>query len=944
MLAGVPPGGRPALAQDPTPEEFPYQEQVATLMAQMSGRDRVGQLFLVTFVGDNAGADTTIADLILTYRIGGVVLLAANDNFTDEVDPPAQIAGLANELQARAHEEPQGEEPLGEEAESPASSPPIPLFVAIDHEGDGYPFTRIRSGLTQIPNNMAIGATWNPAHAETVGRIVGEELSAIGINMLLGPSLDVLEAPRPDSPGGLGTRTFGGDPYWVGVMGQAYSRGVHQGGGDRVAVVAKHFPGHGGSDRQPDREVSTVRKSLDELKLIELAPFFGVTGDAPGPDETADALMTSHIRYQGFQGNIRESTRPISFDPQALDTIMELPEFAAWRGSGGVIVSDALGVHAVKRFYDPQLLDFPHRQIAQDAFLAGNDVLLLSEFALSSSYAAQVASIKDTLDWFYEMYGEDVAFQARVDQAVERILHLKLSLYGGDLSLENVQVPVDEVATRVGGSRDKVVLMAQDAITLISPGPEELADRLPSPPNKSDRIVVFTDVRMARQCLTCSQRPAISVGALERAILRLYGPEGTNQVLPGYLTSFSFQELEAFLEQPPSEPPPTPEGEATPEPPPLIQTALEGADWIILAMLDVLPEQPQSDAVKTFLSKRPDIASGARIIVLAFNAPYYLDTTDISKLTAYYGVYSKIEPFVETSVKAVFQQFKPRGASPVSILGTGYDLNQAMSPAPGQIIQLYFGDQEADTGGTPAPPDLRVGDSLRLRTGVIVDHNGNPVPDGTPVQFTISYLSEGLGFDVPQPAVPTKNGVAQTDIPLNVPGQLQIKASSGEARASVALAVSVFEDQPAIIEAITPIPTVTLTPPPTPTPTHTPAATTPPATATPTPTATPVASAESPSALHPGLEQLTLALTGVMLAAGAGIWLGWTTRRDKPSWGLRLALLTAVGGLLGYNYCALNLPGSEHLQGWTGAWSATGLAWAGGLLTLLAGGMWFNRR
>jgi len=52
---------------------------------------------------------------------------------------------------------------------------------------------------------------------------------------------------------------------------------VHIGSEGKVAVVAKHFPGHVGSDRRADEEVATVHKSLQELRKIELAPFFAVT-------------------------------------------------------------------------------------------------------------------------------------------------------------------------------------------------------------------------------------------------------------------------------------------------------------------------------------------------------------------------------------------------------------------------------------------------------------------------------------------------------------------------------------------------------------------------------------------------------------------------------------------------------------------------------------------
>lgn len=940
-------------AQDTAGDERPYATQVADLMAHMDARDRVGQLFLVTFTGDVVEDDSLITELILDYHVGGVVLLSSNNNITDEDDPPTQTAGLINDLQESAYEASQQETTDSpDESETAPPSPFIPLFVAIDHEGDGSPFTRILAGVTQIPNNMAVGATWNPDHAETVGRIVGEELSALGINMLLGPSLDVLEIPRPESPGGLGTRTFGGDPYWVGLMGQSYIRGVHQGSSNQIAVVAKHFPGHGGSDREPDQEVSTVRKSLEQLKQIELAPFFAVTGNAAVPTDTTDALMTSHIRYQGFQGNIRESTRPISFDPQALQNIMEIEEFADWRANGGVIVSDALGVRAVKRFYDPQLQEFPHRQIAQDAFLAGNDVLLLSEFSLTTNYADQVANIKDTMAWFVEMYNTDVAFQARVDQAVERILHLKLQLYGGLFSLNRILVPVSQVAEQVGNHRNEIILLAQDAITLIAPGQEELAERLPSPPNRNETIAIFTDERRARQCSFCTETPLIGVNTIRNTILRLYGPDGTNQVLPGNLNSFTFQELEEYLLSPaPSAPTPTPEADVTPEPPPLIQTALERADWIIFAMLDVIPSRSQSDAVKTFLSQRPDIASNAKIIVLAFNAPYYLDTTEISKLTAYYGIYSKIEPFVETSVKAIFQQIQPRGASPVSILGIGYDLIKATSPDPDQIIQLFFDQDEftsdAESTTILGPPDLRVGDLLELRTGVIIDHNGNPVPDGTTVRFTISYLSEGLGFDVPQPEVLTKDGVARIGIPLNVPGQLQIKASSGEARASVSLAVAVFEDQPPIIEEITPTPTYTPSPlPPTPTWTPTKPPPTPTVTQLPSPTATPqpIIVPYNPAETRVDSGQLSASLIGVLIVTGSGFWVGRAIKHRDLVWAFRFAFLAMIGGLLGYNYFALGLPGTAQIGQWMGSWSVVVLTWTTGLLTLLVASLWFGYR
>ncbi|MCA9975860.1 MAG: hypothetical protein KC413_08925, partial [Anaerolineales bacterium] len=303
----------PASAQ----EEIPAAER---LLDSMSTAERVGQLFLVTFRGDSAPRSSDIADLIVNYRVGGVVLLAENDNITgygDATNVPMQVVELTNQLQALALQGPATavslQDPnLDPDAVPPTPEPdlehePIPLFIATNYEGNGSPYTEILSGLTQIPSNMTIGATWEPDYAQTVGQIIGRDMSALGINMLFGPSLDVLENPQPTNAADMGVRAFGGDPYWVGLMGQAYTTGIHQGSNNRMAVIAKHFPGNGSSDRPVDEEVPTVRKSLEQLKQIELAPFFAVTSNSDN-SAIVDGLLATHIRYQGFQGNIRATT------------------------------------------------------------------------------------------------------------------------------------------------------------------------------------------------------------------------------------------------------------------------------------------------------------------------------------------------------------------------------------------------------------------------------------------------------------------------------------------------------------------------------------------------------------------------------------------------------------------------------------------------------------
>ena len=940
-----------------------------TLLNEMTIEERVGQLFLVTFQGDTAVPENSITDLILNYRVGGVILLPENDNITGYGNPaftPQQINELTNVLQQLALFGPEtaanngGDTPV--EPSSSATPPPnrasIPLFIAANYEGDGSPNSAILNGLTPIPSNMAIGATWQQPYAQNVGEIVGRELSAIGINMLLGPSLDVLESPTSGDPSDLGVRTFGGDPYWVGLMGRAYIQGIHTGSDNRLAVVAKHFPGNGSSDRPVDQEVPTVRKSLEQLKQIELAPFFAVTNEGEETAVATDALLATHIRYQGFQGNIRATTAPVSFDPQALNTLMTLPEFSQWRQNGGIIVSDSLGVRAVKRFYDDTEQEFPHRRVAKDALLAGNDLLYLSDFAMGDApYTEQLANMRDTIIWFREKYLTDQSFQQRVDEAVLRILKLKLKLYGNDFSPNNIIVDPEQLATAVNQDNVDLFVLAQEAITLISPSQAELVERMASPPGVNDTITIFTDLRQSQQCSFCPPQPYISETALAERILALYGPEGSNQVQAGQIQSFTFTDLQDFLDagtDPILLPTPSITGSLTaeanitslfedddatvtavptPTPPPgyQVQEALRQTDWIIFAMLDGTPD---SQALKNFLSQRPDIVRNTRVLAFAYNTPYQLDTTDISKLTAYFGVYSKTAPFIDASVRALFQESPLNGAAPVDIAGIGYLLFSQTQPNPVQVIELYIDDNgNIQSPPSEAPLEQAIGDTLHLQTGIIRDHNGNPVPDGTPVQFIQEDRIQRLISIIAER--PTVSGVARWDYVLEArtgPGQFRITAVSGEATGSQQVDIAI--EGSAQVAIIIPTPTATVVPEPiapvtdTPEPTDTPL---------PPPTITPTLTPAIPE--EPAV-QIALSEFQMLLSMLAGlIMVGMASRSASRRWQVTQAgrirglFWGLAGSLLIYNYFALGLPGTAVLIPYG--------SWAGLLTTLLGGAIGF---
>lgn len=909
ITAQAAPGLGSSLGQEATstPAEMgaEFQKAQATLK-NMTPEERVGQLFLVTFKGQSAGEDSEIYDLITNYFIGGVMLSAANDNFSGGSANVENAIQLTRQLQTARRETSRIErtDPTTGESFTPAF---VPLFIGISQEGDGYPNDQILEGFTHLPNQMAIGATWSPVLSSQVGAVLGQEISTVGINLLLGPSLDVLEAPHTEAASDLGTRTFGGDPFWVSKLGQAYIEGIHDGSNGRVAVIAKHFPGHGGSDRLPEEEVATVRKSLDQLLGFELTPFINVTGQAPSTAASADGLLTAHIRYQGFQGNIRATTRPVSFDPQALNLLLELPQLAGWREQGGLMVSDNLGNRAVRGFYDltSQTFDMP-RRVALNAFLAGNDLLYVGDF--SSGELDSINSAKQTLAFFAQKYREDLAFAQRVDESVLRILALKYQLYT-EFLLDNVLVPSEPNAV-IGQASSISFEVARKAVTLISPSQAELDDTLPDPPDEADRIVFLTDTRTGKQCSGCAEEALIEQRALEQAVLRLYGPQAGGLVTPGNLASYSLDDLQEMLDA----------ARNTTR----LENSLKRATWIVFSMLDASLREPSYIALSRFLTERPDLFQRKRVIVFAFNAPYFLDATNISKLTAYYGLYSKAPSFIDMAAYLLLQELRAEGASPVSIPGISYDLNIALFPDPAQVIEIALDlppAEDAQTIVTPVAfpiPIFRIGDVIPVRTGVIVDQNNHPVPDGTPVEFNFSIT--GQPSPVRQSSA-TLNGIARTSYTITASGKLEIEVVSEPARSEI---FSLDIPMPNPDEIIEPTTTPTATAEPTATPTLSP----------------PVSEVEVES--PPARPQVGDWIMALILAAGIA-WLvyRYVSNSTAPGWGVRAGLLALIGGLAAYSYLALQLPGSEHLLAESAARGVFLATLGGTILGSVAAWSWF---
>jgi len=923
MLVLAPLTGSAAQAR----QEDPALLKARNLLPKLTVEERIGQLFLVTFKGSSVDDRSQIYDLIVNHHVGGLVLLRENDNFSDEGDILASTYAMISGVQQA---EWQASQQTVVSPTTGVSFTPqyVPLFVGISQEGDASGYNQILSGVTSLPSLMSIGAAWDPELARQVGQIMGRDLSSLGFNLYLGPALDILSSPQVATGSDLGVRSFGGSPYWVSKMGQGYIRGLHEGSQNNLLVIASGFPGRGNADRTSKEEIATVRSSLDELKSNELAPFFAVTGDIPSSLNTVDGLLVSHIRYQGLQGNIRPSTRPFSADPTALDLVLKLPDLVSWRQNGGLTVSDDLGSTAVRRFFeaDNGLYNNPQvQQTVREAFNAGNDLLYFNNLISDEDPDAYTTLVR-ILQFFAQKYRTDTEFARRVDASVERILAAKYRLYP-EFTVDQVVPPQEDLAQVGDNEQSQQVVMdvARQSVTLIYPSANELPNVLPQPPGARSRMVFLTDVQQMSQCSGCILRSPLQFDSMQNAVLRFYGPRATGQVTHSLMSSYAFSDIAKMLDEP-----------ATDK-----KSALEGdlqlAEWVVVALTRPDSEHPETQAFRRLLSERPELLRDKKVVVFAFDAPYYLDATDISKITAYYGVYSKIGSFVDVAARMLFQELSPTGALPVSVSGAGYDLNEATAPDPAQNISLTIdltaGEMtktlpptpETTIAATPLLQTYGVDDIIPLRTGVILDRNGRSVPDNTHVSFQITVVTSSGRFQQQIEQV-TRDGVARVTYRIEQPGVIDIYATSGGAKSDIVqLDVRSGESVPTIVMQPTDMPT------PTPSQTVTPTGT-PTQTVTPTTTPTPL-----PEVSVSGRDWIFMLLLTVAVAVGVA-WVGM--RQAITRWGLRWGLAGLIGGLIAYNYLALKLPGSEELLRRSGTGGTLLVTLLGVGVGLLAGLVW----
>jgi beta-N-acetylhexosaminidase len=359
---------------------------------------------------------------------------------------------------------------------------------------------------------------------------------------------------------------------------------------------------------------------------------------------------------------------------------------------------------------------------------------------------------------------------------------------------------------------------------------------------------------------------------------------------------------------------------------PLIQDDIGRANWIVLSLTD--SSQGQAALIGRFLRERPDLLRNKRVVLFSFGAPYYFDTTTISKFSAYFALYSKQPQFVDVAARLLFQELTPVGAAPVSIPGIGYDLISVLTPNPDQIIPLFL-DLEAapevpGSLSTPEPtpiPLFKIGDTIAIRTGLIKDNNGHSVPDGTPVQFSMMLTGEGGGILQQVDAVTTQ-GVARASFGLDKPGLLEIHVTSEPARISEVLQLDVSQSGAVAVTVVIPELTQTISP-------------------TPESTVVTVVEGYISTEGYPRFSAWIVAMLFIAFCALIGYGVGYRIANRRTAF--RWALGVALGGLASYNYLAFGLFGSMN---WLVTGGISGLITFvifGELIGFVVGWIWSRR-
>lgn len=336
----------------------------------------------------------------------------------------------------------------------------IPLLVGIDQEGGVV--KRIPGG-TNLPGNMALGATGQPELAMQAGKVTGTELSALGINLNFAPVLDV--NINPDNPI-IGIRSFGSDPGLVSEFGVNMMQGLQQSG---VIAAVKHFPGHGDTSVDSHLGLPVVNRDRKRLDAVELKPFKEAIQNG------AEMVMSSHIAFPALDDTTVKSKKDGSdvHLPATLSKKIMTGLLREELGFQGVVISDAFTMEGIAEH-------FGESEAVKLAVAAGVDIILMPD-NIEGAHRTIVNAVKSG----------DID-EKLINDSVIRILKLKQK-YGLFVPREPLETKLAHAAETIGSSSHRQIeqRIAESAITELVNENQLLPFRL----NAGDVVTVIAPTR-----------------------------------------------------------------------------------------------------------------------------------------------------------------------------------------------------------------------------------------------------------------------------------------------------------------------------------------------------------------------------------------------------------------------------------------------------------------
>ncbi|HHD2754145.1 TPA: glycoside hydrolase family 3 N-terminal domain-containing protein [Clostridium perfringens] len=427
------------------------------IVSNMTLEEKLGQMIMPDFrmwqeEGATSQSDVTkinneIAEVIDRYDLGGVILFAEN------VKEAAQTTTLIHDLQEVAINDKDGN---------------LPLLITLDQEGGIV--TRLGEG-TNLPGNMALGATRSEKASYDAGYVIGRELNALGVNVNFGPVLDTNN--NPENPV-IGVRSISSNPDLVGNLGANIAKGIQNQG---VAATAKHFPGHGDTATDSHYGLPVVDKSIEELRKTELKPF------KIAIENGIDMIMTAHIQFPQVEKDTVISKKDGSQIgiPATLSDDIITGVLRKEMGYDGVVITDAMNMKAIAD-------NFGELESTKMAINAGIDIVLMPTILRSK---AEVEKLDYIISGVLDAVKSGEIKEEEITDSAERIVKLKIDR--GIIDLKESYIPLEEKlekAKEVVGSIENRTIerrISEEAITVT----KNENNVLPLNPKEGEKVLLI---------------------------------------------------------------------------------------------------------------------------------------------------------------------------------------------------------------------------------------------------------------------------------------------------------------------------------------------------------------------------------------------------------------------------------------------------------------------